>query len=79
MATQAEEIVAGLGGIDNIIGSTMQAKAVTLVTEIKNANLVDEAALEAAGVIQILRGDNQIMLTLDNTLAGPIAAEIRAM
>ncbi|MER6968979.1 PTS transporter subunit EIIB, partial [Streptomyces halstedii] len=47
MATKAEKIVAGLGGIDNI--EEVEGCITRLRTEVHDASLVDEAALKAAG------------------------------
>lgn len=47
MATKAEKIVAGLGGLDNI--DEVEGCITRLRTEVHDASLVDEAALKAAG------------------------------
>lgn len=45
MASKAEKIVAGLGGIDNI--EEVEGCITRLRTEVKDASLVNEAALKA--------------------------------
>lgn len=45
MATKAEKIVAGLGGLDNI--EEVEGCITRLRTEVKDASLVDEKALKA--------------------------------
>ncbi len=47
MASKAEKIVAGLGGLDNI--EEIEGCITRLRTEVSNPDLVDEAALKAAG------------------------------
>lgn len=47
MATKAEQILAGLGGADNIV--EIEPCITRLRTEVKDESLVDQAALKAAG------------------------------
>ena len=47
MSTKAEQILAGLGGADNI--DDIEACITRLRTEVKDPSLVDQAALKAAG------------------------------
>ncbi|UUZ44147.1 PTS glucose/sucrose transporter subunit IIB [Janibacter limosus] len=47
MATKAEQILAGLGGADNIV--EIEPCITRLRTEVKDGSLVDRAALKAAG------------------------------
>ncbi|QBF45156.1 glucose PTS transporter subunit EIIB [Janibacter limosus] len=47
MATKAEQILAGLGGADNIV--EIEPCITRLRTEVKDGSLVDQAALKAAG------------------------------
>jgi len=47
MSTKAEQILAGLGGKDNIV--EIEACITRLRTEVEDASLVDEKALKAAG------------------------------
>ena len=54
MASKAEQIVAGLGGVDNII--EIEPCITRLRTEVANGGLVDEAALKAGNVVQVIVG-----------------------
>ena len=47
MTSKAEQILAGLGGPDNIV--EIEACITRLRTEVANGDLVDQAALKAAG------------------------------
>ncbi len=47
MTSKAEQILAGLGGADNIV--EIEACITRLRTEVEDASLVDQAALKAAG------------------------------
>ena len=47
MSSKAEQILAGLGGADNIV--EIEACITRLRTEVKDGSLVDQAALKAAG------------------------------
>ncbi|MDO9355032.1 MAG: PTS glucose/sucrose transporter subunit IIB [Solirubrobacteraceae bacterium] len=47
MSTKAEQILAGLGGADNIV--EIEPCITRLRTEVHDASLVDEKALKAAG------------------------------
>ncbi len=47
MTTKAEQILAGLGGPDNIV--EIEACITRLRTEVEDASLVDEKVLKAAG------------------------------
>lgn len=76
MATKAEMIVAGLGGIDNI--DEIEGCITRLRTEVKDATLVDEAALKAAGAHGIFMMGNAIQV-VTGTDADPIAADIEDM
>ena len=49
----AEKIVAGLGGAENII--EIEPCATRLRTEVHDASKVDEAALKAAGAIAVMQ------------------------
>ncbi|HEX8780971.1 MAG TPA: PTS glucose/sucrose transporter subunit IIB [Nocardioides sp.] len=45
--SKAEQILAGLGGADNVV--EIEACITRLRTEVRDGNLVDQAALKAAG------------------------------
>lgn len=76
MATKAEKIVAGLGGIENI--EEIEGCITRLRAEVNNAALVDETALKAAGAHGIVRMGNAVQVVV-GTDADPIAAEIEDM
>ena len=76
MATKAEKIVAGLGGIDNIV--EVEGCITRLRTEVDNAALVDEDALKTAGAHGVVRMGTAIQVVI-GTDADPIAGEIEDM
>ncbi|MEU3872797.1 MULTISPECIES: PTS glucose/sucrose transporter subunit IIB [Streptomyces] len=76
MASKAEKIVAGLGGIDNI--EEIEGCITRLRTEVADASLVDEAALKAAGAHGVVKMGTAIQVVI-GTDADPIAAEIEDM
>jgi PTS system N-acetylglucosamine-specific IIB component len=73
MATKAEKIVAGLGGIDNI--EEIDGCVTRLRTEVVNPSLVDEAALKAAGAHGVVKMGAAIQVVI-GTDADPVAADI---
>ncbi|MEU6864118.1 PTS glucose/sucrose transporter subunit IIB [Streptomyces sp. NPDC046876] len=76
MATKAEKIVAGLGGIDNI--EEVEGCITRLRTEVADPELVDEAALKAAGAHGVVKMGTAVQVVI-GTDADPIAAEIEDM
>ncbi|MER5583584.1 glucose PTS transporter subunit EIIB [Streptomyces asoensis] len=76
MATKAEKIVAGLGGLDNI--EEIEGCITRLRTEVNDPSLVDEAALKAAGAHGVVKMGTAIQVVI-GTDADPIAAEIEDM
>jgi PTS system N-acetylglucosamine-specific IIB component len=76
MASKAEKIVAGLGGIDNI--EEVEGCITRLRTEVSNPDLVDEAALKAAGAHGVVKMGSAIQVVI-GTDADPIAGEIEDM
>ncbi|GGZ52211.1 PTS sugar transporter [Streptomyces inusitatus] len=76
MASKAEKIVAGLGGVDNI--EEIEGCITRLRTEVANPDLVDEAALKAAGAHGVVKMGTAIQVVI-GTDADPIAAEIEDM
>ncbi|MEE4423247.1 PTS glucose/sucrose transporter subunit IIB [Streptomyces sp. NPDC021749] len=76
MASKAEKIVAGLGGLDNI--EEVEGCITRLRTEVSDASLVDEAALKAAGAHGVVKMGTAIQVVI-GTDADPIAAEIEDM
>lgn len=57
---KAEDIVAGLGGADNIV--EIEPCATRLRTEVSDATLVDEAALKAAGAHGVMRSGSVVQV-----------------
>jgi N-acetylglucosamine PTS system EIIB component len=76
MASKAEKIVAGLGGIENIV--EVEGCITRLRTEVEDASLVDDAALKAAGAHGVVKMGNAIQVVI-GTDADPVAAEIEDM
>ncbi|MEW1724545.1 PTS glucose/sucrose transporter subunit IIB [Streptomyces sp. NPDC093109] len=76
MATKAEKIVAGLGGLDNI--EEVEGCITRLRAEVVNADLVDEAALKAAGAHGVVRMGTAVQVVI-GTDADPVAGEIEDM
>jgi len=73
MSTQAEQIVAGLGGKDNIV--EIEPCITRLRTEVEDASLVDEKALKAAGAHGVMRSGKVIQVVI-GTQADTIASDI---
>jgi PTS system N-acetylglucosamine-specific IIB component len=76
MATKAEKIVAGLGGIENI--EEIEGCITRLRTEVIDPGKVDEAALKAAGAHGVVKMGTAIQVVI-GTDADPIAADIEDM
>ncbi|MFI5783706.1 PTS transporter subunit EIIB [Nocardia sp. NPDC051570] len=76
MASKAEKIVAGLGGIDNI--EEVEGDITTLRVEVVDPDLIDEAALKAAGAHGVVKMGTAIQVVV-GTDADPIAGEIEDM
>jgi PTS system N-acetylglucosamine-specific IIB component len=73
MASKAEQIVAGLGGVDNII--EIEPCITRLRTEVSNGGLVNEAILKAAGAHGVLKSGNVVQVIVGpeaDTLASDI-------
>ena len=66
---KAEDIVAGLGGADNIV--EIEPCATRLRTEVSDGALVDEAALKAAGAYGVMRRGSVVQV-----IVGPEADTI---
>ncbi|MBA0049589.1 PTS sugar transporter [Streptomyces sp. AJS327] len=73
MASKAEKIVAGLGGLENIL--EVEGCITRLRTEVDNPGLVDEAALKAAGAHGVVKMGSAVQVVI-GTDADPIAGEI---
>ena len=76
MASKAEKIVAGLGGIENIV--EVEGCITRLRTEVEDGSRVDEDALKAAGAHGVVRMGAAIQVVI-GTDADPVAAEIEDM
>jgi PTS system N-acetylglucosamine-specific IIB component len=76
MASKAEKIVAGLGGIENI--EEIEGCITRLRTEVSDPSLVNETALKAAGAHGVVKMGTAIQVVI-GTDADPIAAEIEDM
>jgi N-acetylglucosamine PTS system EIIB component len=73
VSTQAEKLVAGLGGAANII--EVEPCITRLRTEVEDASLVDEAALKAAGAHGVMRSGTVVQVVLGPE-ADTIASDI---
>ena len=73
MSSQAEQILAGLGGAANII--EIEPCITRLRTEVEDASLVDEAALKAAGAHGVMRSGGVVQVVLGPE-ADTIASDI---
>ncbi|WP_330175626.1 PTS glucose/sucrose transporter subunit IIB [Streptomyces sp. NBC_01498] len=76
MASKAEKIVAGLGGIENI--EEVEGCITRLRTEVVNPDKVDEVALKAAGAHGVVKMGTAVQVVI-GTDADPIAADIEDM
>jgi PTS system N-acetylglucosamine-specific IIB component len=73
MASKAEQIIAGLGGVNNIV--EIEPCITRLRSEVVNASLVSEAALRAAGAHGVLLAGKIVQVIVGpeaDTLAGDI-------
>ncbi len=71
--SKAEQIVAGLGGDDNIVD--LEPCITRLRVEVSNPGLVSEAVLKAAGAIAVVQSGNAIQVIVGpeaDTLASDI-------
>lgn len=76
MATKAEKIIAGLGGINNIVD--VEGCVTRLRTEVSDISLVDEAALKAAGAHGVVKLGTAVQVVV-GAGANPVAADIERM
>ncbi|HSJ19846.1 MAG TPA: glucose PTS transporter subunit EIIB [Nocardioidaceae bacterium] len=74
--TQAEQIVAGLGGSANIV--EVEACITRLRTELADTSLVDERALKDAGVHGVMRAGAVVQVVVGPE-ADLIAGDIEAL
>lgn len=73
MAADAEAIVAGLGGADNII--EVEPCITRLRTEVRDASKVDQAVLKAAGAHGVMAAGNVVQVVVGPE-ADTIASDI---
>jgi PTS system N-acetylglucosamine-specific IIB component len=73
VSTQAEKLLAGLGGADNII--EIEPCITRLRTEVEDASKVDEQALKAAGAHGVMRQGSVVQVVLGPE-ADTIASDI---
>jgi PTS system N-acetylglucosamine-specific IIB component len=62
MSKKAEQILAGLGGADNIV--EIEACITRLRTEVEDPALVDQAALKAAGAMGVVTSGSVIQVVV---------------
>ena len=60
--SKAEQILAGLGGADNVV--EIEACITRLRTEVEDASLVDEKALKAAGAHGVMASGNVVQVVV---------------
>jgi PTS system N-acetylglucosamine-specific IIB component len=73
VSTQAEKLVAGLGGAANII--EIEPCITRLRTEVEDASLIDEAVLKSAGAHGVMRSGTVVQVILGPE-ADTIASDI---
>ena len=73
MSTQAEQIVAGLGGARNIVD--LEPCTTRLRTEVQDVSLVDEAALKSAGALGVMTSGTVVQVIV-GMQADTIASDI---
>ena len=76
MASKAVKVVAGLGGVENI--DEVEGCITRLRVQVRDASLVDEAALKAAGAHEVVLMGAAVQVVI-GTDADPVAAEIEEM
>jgi PTS system N-acetylglucosamine-specific IIB component len=62
MSSKAEQILAGLGGADNIV--EIEACITRLRTEVKDPALVDQAALKSAGAHGVMASGKVVQVVV---------------
>jgi PTS system N-acetylglucosamine-specific IIB component len=62
MSSKAEQILAGLGGADNVV--EIEPCITRLRTEVNDGSLVDEAALKAAGAHGVMKSGNVVQVVV---------------
>jgi len=62
MSSKAEQILAGLGGADNVV--EIEACITRLRTEVKDGSLVDQAVLKAAGAHGVMASGTTVQVVV---------------
>jgi PTS system N-acetylglucosamine-specific IIB component len=62
MSSKAEQILAGLGGADNVV--EIEACITRLRTEVKDGSRVDQAALKAAGAHGVMANGTVVQVVV---------------
>jgi PTS system N-acetylglucosamine-specific IIB component len=62
MTSKAEQILAGLGGAENIV--EIEACITRLRTEVEDGSIVDEKALKAAGAHGVIKSGNVVQVVV---------------
>jgi len=62
MSSKAEQILAGLGGADNVV--EIEPCITRLRTEVKDGALVDEKALKSAGAHGVVKSGNVVQVVV---------------
>jgi N-acetylglucosamine PTS system EIIB component len=62
MSSKAEQILAGLGGADNVV--EIEACITRLRTEVEDASKVDETALKTAGAHGVVKSGNVVQVVV---------------
>jgi PTS system N-acetylglucosamine-specific IIB component len=62
MSSKAEQILAGLGGADNVV--EIEPCITRLRTEVHDGSLVDEAALKAAGAHGVMKSGTVVQVVV---------------
>ena len=62
MSSKAEQILAGLGGADNVV--EIEPCITRLRTEVEDGGKVDEAALKAAGAHGVVKSGNVVQVVV---------------
>ncbi|QKW06748.1 PTS transporter subunit EIIB [Streptomyces sp. NA04227] len=76
MATKAEKIVAGLGGLDNIV--EVEGCVTRVRAEVEHRENVDDAALKAAGAHGVVVMGDAVQIVVGSD-ADRVAADIEDM
>ena len=76
MATKAEQIIAGLGGADNIV--EIEACITRLRTEVRDGSRVDESALKAAGAHGVMKAGTVVQVVVGPE-ADTVASDIEVL